>query len=150
MIEFKVAALADAQKVGDDEEVLEVPIEDKVYTARRPTSAQTGLLSVAIASGGNGAYTKALIDMVEIMLGAEGRAHIVRLLANRQIDLDDLLGGTEQNPKGLISEILEQFSGRPTEPSTDSASSQPTGGRRSTGRSPGKGSTRSSSPSTDS
>ena len=148
MIEFKVAALADAQKVGDDEEVLEVPIEDKIYYARRPTAAQTGLLAVGVSDGRT--YVGAVLDMVEILLGADGLAHIKRLMRNRQIELADIFGGTEQNPKGLISEIIAEFAGRPTEPSTDSRSSQPTGGRRSTGRSPGKGSTRSSSPSTDS
>lgn len=148
MIEFKVAALADAQKIGEKEEVVSVPIDGVEYTARRPTPAQVGLLSVGVSD--DRSYVGAVFDMVEILIGPEGLAHVKRLIKSRRIDMADLFGGSEQNPKGLVSDIIAEFAGRPTEPSTDSPSSQPTGGRRSTGRSPGKGSTRSPSPSNDS
>lgn len=145
MLEFKVAALAEVKEAGDEEDVVEVPIEDEVYVVRRPTTAQIGLWTT-------GMHTTAQIafEAIETLLGKKGLDHIKRLIRNRQVDMDDLIGGSERNPDGLIGGILEEFAGRPTEPSTASTKSQPSGGRRSTGRSPGKGSTRSSSPSTDS
>ena len=145
MLEFKVAALAEVKEIGDDEDIVAVPIEDVTYEVRRPTSAQVGLWTTGMHTTAEVAF-----EAIRTLLGADGLEHIKRLIRNRQIDMDDLIGGSENNPDGLIGSILAEFSGRPTEPSTASTRSQPSGGRRSTGRSPGKGSTRSSSPSTDS
>jgi hypothetical protein len=146
MIEFNVAA--EAAGLAEDEDVFEVPIEDEVYIARRPTTAQGALLNVAL-SGTGVSRLSAVFSLLEGLIGEEGRAHIERLVWERRVDLDDLVGGSEQNPEGgLIDQIFEAFSERPSQPSTDSSSSRATGGRRSTGRSPGKGSTRSPSPST--
>lgn len=147
-IEFKVAAKAEAAKISKDEDVVEVPIEDVIYIARRPTSAQVGLLTYAQAKGEN--YYVAAFDMVESMMGVEAVQHLRRLIGERRIDFDDIVGGTEQNPKGLISAVIAEFAGRPTEPSTASTGSRPSGGRRSTGRTPGKGSTSSPTASTGS
>lgn len=144
-IAFKAAA--EAYELGEDEDVIEVPIEGVVYTARRPTVAQASLM----LSGGD---LLIAFKLIEGIMGRKARDHIERLVWERKIDLDDLIssGGTEQNPDGgLIPQIIEEFAkSRPTPPSTDSSPSQTTGGRRSTGRSPGKGSTLLTSPSTDS
>lgn len=148
MIEFKVAAEADAAKIGENEDVVEVPIDGVVYEARRPTAGQVGLLTVGVSDGST--YFAAVLDMVTILIGTEGRDHIKRLIRDRRIELADLFGGTPENPDGLVGAIISEFAGRPTVPSTASSASRSTGGRRSTGRSPGKGSTQSPSPSTDS
>lgn len=146
MIEFNVAAKAAAAEVGEDEDVVEVPIDGVTYTARRPTAAQVGLL---YTEGGD-SFAEKSMKLVAAMLGPDARKHLERLIWERRIGFDDIMGGTEENPKGLVSAILAEFAGRPTEPSTDSSESQPRGGRKSTGRAPGRGSTRSTSPSTDS
>ena len=141
------AASAEAYAVGEDEDVVEIPIEGIVYKARRPTTAQAALM----VGGGD---MQIAFNLIEGLMGPQARAHIERLVWARKIDLADLLDpeGTEQNPDGgLIPQIIQEFSAaRPTQPSSGSASSQTTGGRRSTGRSPGKVSSRSTSRSTDS
>lgn len=146
-IEFNVAAKAKVAEADPDEDVVEVPIDGKVYHARRPTTAQSALLSSSLSKGDIGeVYT-----LIEAMMGRDARRHVERLVWNRQIEFGDLVGGTDQNPDGgLIDMVFAEFAGRPTVPSTDSSPSRAAGGRRSTGRSPGRGSTGSTSPSTDS
>lgn len=145
MLEFKVAA--EAAEAGEDEDVLEVPIAGTVYLARRPTVAQAALLNSTLAGNGTDRLG-AIFKLIEGLLGEEALEVIKELVWQRRIDFGDLLGGSDENPMGLIDMIFEGFSERPTQPSDDSSPSRAPGGRRSTGRSPGKGSTRSASPST--
>lgn len=142
MIEFAVAA--EAAEVDEDEDIVEVEIDGVKYTARRPTTAQSALLAVALTQTGTERLS-AIFNIAEALLGTEGREHIERLVWARRIDLDDLIGGNEKHAEGLLDSIFSEFSERPTQPSADSASSQPVGGRKSTGRSPGKGSIHSAS-----
>lgn len=147
MIDFKIGAKrSEAEEDGD---FVEVPLDGEVYEARLPSSGQVALFAAAF-SGDVPGQAQAVFDMVEAMLGKDALIHIKSLLKNRIIDMDDLYGGgTELNPeRGLIDSIMEEFTGRPTQPSTASSRSQASGGRKSTARTPGKGSTRSASPST--
>ncbi len=133
-------AAAKAAEVGENEDVVEVPIDGKVYLARRPTVAQSTLLNIALA-GQRQERLVAVFQIVDALLGNEARQIIERMIWERRIDFPDLIGGSDQNPEGgLIDQIFAEFAARPTEPSTDSSSSQTPGGRTSTGRSPGKGS----------
>lgn len=141
-LEFKVAAKAAA---GEEEDVVEVPIDDVTYIARRPTPAMFALFQVESRED----YLGALWHILQGILGKEAVDHIKTLIWERRIDLDDLVGGSEENEDGLLNMIISEFSGRPTEPSTDSSASPKTGGRKST-RAPGKGSISSTSGSTDS
>ena len=56
----------------------------------------------------------------------------------------DVYGGDDLNEEGIVDRIMALASANPTEDAIDSSSSQTDTGRRSTGRSPGKGLTRSS------
>ena len=142
-IAFKVAA--EAELAGDNEDVVEVPIEDVTYVARKPTTAQ---LAVFYASDNQ---FKAVFDLLGDMIGDDAVEHIKRLIHERRIDFSDLLGGSEENEDGLITQIINEFgTGRPTQPSTGSSATPTTGGRKSTRRAPGKGSTSSPSESTSS
>lgn len=146
MLEF--AAAAEASEAGEDEDVVEVNVAGKEYLARRPSTAQYAKF-IAAQNGDGADQTAALFNMVRAILGEDGYQHISRLIDKRAIDMDDLYGGSGQNPDGgIIDRIMGEFGARPTQPSTASSSSQGGTGRRSTGRSPGKGSTRSTSPST--
>lgn len=147
MIEFKTAA--NKAETPEDEDYVEVPIDGEVYHARTPSAGQMALFAAAFADDLPG-QAQAIFDMLEAMMGEEATRHIKQLLKDRSIDMGDLYGGgTELNPDaGLIDSIMEELAGRPTQPSTASSRSQASGGRKSTGRSPGKGSTRSGSPST--
>jgi hypothetical protein len=148
-INFNVAA--EAHEAAKDEQVVEVPIDGTVYLARRPTTAQAALLSMAMATTDGAARLASVFRLIEGLLGEEALGAVQNLVWARRIDFGDLIGGSEENPDGgLVDQIFAEFSKFPTEPSTDSSSSRTAGGRRSTGRSPGKGSIRSTSPSTDS
>jgi len=148
-IEFRVAAAAER----GEEDVVEVDMggELGVVEARRITSAQAEILASRIRQ-----YpTLGALDMIEAFMGSDVREYLYDLLMKGAIDRNDLIGGWGENDEGrneqgLLDQLIAQFTGRPTAPSTGSSRSQSTGGRRSTARTPGKGSTRSSSPSTDS
>lgn len=148
-INFQVAAQAAA--AGEDEPVVDVPIEGKVYQARKLTVAQSALLPIAFGATNVRDRLSAAMTVLEMLIGPEGTRVIERLIIGRRIDFGDIIGGSEQNPEGgLIDQILSEFSQHPSQPSTDSSASRPNGGRKSTGRSRGTGSIRSDSTSTDS
>lgn len=137
-IEFFAAAKT--AELGPDEDYITITIEGEDYQARRPTTAQ---LALVVATGGKdiGVIYRVLGSILpeDAVIAIEG------MVWDRRIDLGDLFGGSEQNPKGLLGQIVEEFrEGNPTQPSTGSSKSRPTGGQRSTGRSPGAGSTHSS------
>ena len=147
-IEFSVAAKE--AEIAEDEDVVEVPIDGQVYLARRLTVGQSALLNEAL--NGNGSRVEATFRLIEGFIGPEGRDHVERLIWERRLDFNDLLGGgSETNPEGgLVDLIIQAFAARPTQPSTDSSPSPVNGGRKSKGRSHGKGSIRSDSDSTSS
>lgn len=147
-ISFEVAAKASEVEEGED--VVDVPIEGVVYKARRPTVAQSALLSASFTGTGV-ARLNAIFDTIQALMGDEAVAHVKRLVWARRIDLDDLYGGSEKNPNGgLVDQIIAEFANRPTEPSTDSSEQPDESGRRFRGRSAGRGSTLSVSESTSS
>lgn len=148
MISFNIAAEAAPQVVSD--KTVTAVINGVEYEARPFSAGQLAMLNVDIASGSMSQQTNGLLHFIEIVLGEEVRDIIADALRVGTIDMEDVLGGSEQNPDGLIGAIVSEFSGRPTKPSSGSSSKPQPGGRRSTGRAPGKGSTRSSSAPTDS
>ena len=148
-IQFQVAA--QAAQAGEEEKIVEVPIEGITYQARKLTTAQAALIPIALTGPSVVDRLGAALQMIEMLIGSAGAAHVRRLIIARRIDMGDIIGGSEQNPDGgLLDQILREFSQHPSQPSADSSSSRPNGGRKSTGRSPGKGSTHSDSTSTDS
>ena len=148
MIEFSIAAARDEDERNAAEKVVEVPIEDKVYHATKPTFGQIVLLN---ARGEGGRDFSIVFKFIEGIMGAEARAHIERLVWANRIDYSDLIGGSDKNPTPLLDAIIEEFTERPTTPSSESSPSPATAGRKSTGRSRGEGSVPSeTSPSTSS
>jgi len=145
MLEFAAAAEASEADKKDDGGLV-VGLFGMEVVAEPLTTAQMALLTYARQQGG-GAQVAAIFDAIQDIFGSEALAHVKRLIHQRRIDMGDLLGGTDQNPDGgVIDRVIEAFSdGRPTPPSTASSRSRAAGGRKSTGRSPGKGSTLSTS-----
>lgn len=133
MIEFYAAAKS--AELGEGEDVVQVNLDGTNYPAVKPTTAQIALM---VATGGKDMGV--IFRVIESILGVEALDVIEQMIWDRRIDLPDLFGGSEQNPKGLLGQIIEEFRGNPTPPSTESSNSRQAGGRRSTGRSPGKGS----------
>lgn len=130
---FAAAKAADA---GEDGDFVEVVIDGESYRAIRPTTAQIALV---VSTGGKDIGI--IFRVLSSILPDEALAAIEDMVWDRRIDLDDLFGGTEQNPKGLLGAIIEEFrGGNPTQSSTGSSKSQRPAGRKSTGRSPGAGS----------
>lgn len=152
MQEFKVAA---KRATKEEEEVLEIPFGERTLTAKRPTSGQIALFYSRIASEAtidepdNGPVA-AVFGLLGGILGEGDLPYLKKLLGGGAIEFSTLFGGDDDNEMGLADAIIKEWSGRPTEPSTPSGSSPESTGRRSTGRAPGKGSTRSTSRSTDS
>lgn len=148
-IEFHIAAAAER----GDEDVIEVDFGGDlgVREAKRITTAQAELLAAQIRQ-----YpTLGALEMIRASMGDEVAEHLRELLLAGIIDRNDLIGGWGENDEGkneigLLDQIIRGFTGRPTAPSTGSSRSQSTGGRRSTVRTPGKGSIQSSSRSTGS
>lgn len=154
-IEFNVAAKAkEAEELrasGDDEsaddlELVEVPIDGKIFRAKRPDASKLTVVLTADAQQLPRMILKLIEDMFTIpgkdgQDGKEVKKILQDLIWEGAITFSDLFIGTEQNPNGLILQIASEFGGRPTEPSTASAASAQTGGRKSTVRSRGKGST---------
>lgn len=151
MIEFNIAAKEHEAAAKPDEDVVEVPIDGVTYLARRPTLAQATLLNLTLSQTGYDRLAS-IFELLHYLIGAEGVAHVKQLVRERRIDYPDLIGHSEQNPNGgLVDLIFAEFTKeRPTQPSDDSSPLPAVVGRKSTGRSPGKGSTRSTSRSTGS
>lgn len=140
--EFKVAAQA-----ARSEDVIEVTFPDPlgVVNAHRPTTAQSEILGSQLRLQ----PVQASLEFARIVFadrGDEVADFLRNALLDGLIDLPDLIGGWGPNDEGrnevgLFNGLIQQFSGRPTVPSTASSSSQSSGGRRSTGkRTPGPGS----------
>lgn len=114
------------------------------YEFRAPTTAQFLIYA--------GAFNDAQEDALKLMPALKNFLRrtstdkkqfkeIWERLEEGEIDIDELI----LNEDSILMVMGEQMGGRPTGPSEESSSdSSPTTGKRSTGRSPGKGSTRSS------
>jgi len=153
MQEFKVASKRAAQ---EDDEVIEIPFGDRTLISKIPTPGQSALFYARLVSPAteeerDNGPVNAVFGLLRSILADGDVPYLKQLLGEGRIEFSTLFGGDDENPSGLVEELLRQASGRPTEPSSDSSPSQKSTGRPSTGRTPGKGSIRSkASPSTDS
>lgn len=149
---FKIAA---KRAAGKDEEVIEIPFGERTLISRRPKTGQIALFYQRAASAptddepDNGAIA-AVFGLLKGILAEGDTGYLRGLITDGVIDFGTLLGGDEDNEMGLVDAILAEWAARPTTSSTDSGDSPEKTGRPSTGRTPGKGSTRSTSKPTDS
>lgn len=151
MTDFKIASRdAVAKDSGEEEEerVIQFTLGDDVFISSKITSGQIGLI---VSSDGTSESLKTIWQVLKAALHDDGYARLRRLVAEGVVSTGLLFGGDELNPDGgilddLITQSVEDDA-RPTTPSTGSSQSRTNGGRRSTGRAPGKGSTLSTSPS---
>lgn len=149
---FKVAAKR-AEKKDDEVEVIEIPFGERTLIATLPTPGQAALFYSRLVAENNEEETdngviNAVFGLLRGVLAEGDVPYLKGLLADSLITFGTLFGGDEDNEKGLVDAILAEAAGRPTSPSSDSSPSPKSTGRPSTGRSPGKGSTRSTSRST--
>lgn len=149
MREFKVAA---KKAAGEAKDVLEIPFGERTLIASKPSSGQIALFYDRVSTNPStdepdAGPVSAVFGFLRGVLADGDLAYLKNLLQKDLIEFELLLGGDDEGG-GLVDTIMEEFAGRPTGPSTDSSGSPASTGRPSTGRTPGKGSTRSSSRST--
>lgn len=114
------------------------------YEFRKPTTAQFLIYATAF----NEAQDDALLLLPALKkflkrtsVSEEQFEELWERIEEGEIDIDEIL----LNEGSVLMMMGEEMGGRPTGPSEESSSdSSPKTGKRSTGRSPGKGSTRSS------
>lgn len=111
------------------------------YVVReKPARTKNIVLLAALADGGPEFYAGVLNFLESIIEGGRGRM-IRKLLASGAIEFELLWGGDEQNPHGIVDTIISRSTENPTDEPSGSSTSPSSTSKRSTGRSPGKGST---------
>ncbi|QNL30002.1 tail assembly chaperone [Microbacterium phage Wheelie] len=106
----------------------------------KPSPAQGAVLLAALADNGPDFYA-GVLGYIESVV-EKGRGRLIRkMLAQDAITFGVVWGGDEQNPQGIVDTIISLASGNPTDEPNGSSTSQSSTSKRSTGRSPGKGST---------
>lgn len=134
---------------ADPDEIIEFALGPNEFRARKPTADQIATLTLLPPGGGEVALSRAVISFMDGILLDDGATRLHSLMARGVVTTSLLVNGGERNETGVIPAIIEMVTGNPTQSSTDSSTSPTSGGKKSTGRSPGKGSTLSDSPSTD-
>lgn len=125
---FKAAARAEEEpsipfEITDEE-------SKKVYklTSTKPSTGQLALVAATDFEDEDDQQhvLQVLFSFVRGTLGESGFRTIERLLAKKIIDIDGLVE--------IIEWLVEEWSGFPTQPSSDSPPTPPASGKRSTGR----------------
>lgn len=143
---FEVAV--QQQVEADENEEAEKPepwltfslLDQEFVISERPTPSQNIVVIAALANGG-AEPLRAIFAYLDNVLDGDGGRRIKRMVERKQISFDLLYGGDELNEEGIVDRIMALASANPTDAPTDSSNSSSGTGKRSTGRSPGKGST---------
>lgn len=134
MKEFTTAA-----KAPDEDDVIEVPIRrnpenDPPYVpdlynlkAYRPSDGQLAMLMASMGRGANPVDSVAgPMNFFDTLLDDEGRHYVTERLFDRK----DPFGPDVM--EAIMEALIEEWGGRPTQPSSGSIPSQPTDGQNST------------------
>ncbi|QJD53256.1 tail assembly chaperone [Microbacterium phage Tempo] len=141
MREFQLAAERDQQeKELGEETVLEFALGEEKFRAKLATPGQSSLVIGAFGQNETQAI-QAVYKFLRRILLDDGYRRLTRMVEEDKVSFGVLFGGDDNNDGGIVDWIIEESASRPTRPSTESSSSPTTGGRKSTGRSPGRGST---------
>lgn len=123
-----------------EEQVLEFAIGGEEFVSAVPTPGQASIVIGAFGLGG-GAGASSVFRFLRGVLKDDGYQRIQTLLERGKIDFDMLWGGSEGNEEGVVDWLISKAAARPTRPQSGSSESSKPTGKKSTGRSPGKGST---------
>lgn len=143
-------AFAVAEAKADPDEVIEFSLGADEFEVRRPTLDQVIALSLLPPEATEADVARASLAFMDGILLGDGAKRLRVLMARGVVSVQLLFSGDDNNETGIIPAIVEAATGNPTPSPTDSATSQTSGGKKSTGRAPGKGSTRSNSQPDDS
>lgn len=132
---FQLAAKADrsAKATKDDPKII-IELGEHKLEARYPVPGEMGLLFASLGTKNEVLAQAGLHEFLQGILSPKDYGIIRTLLADGSLEPGDLFGGTATNDTSIIEYVIEEVAARPTNPSTDSSSSQTSGGRRSTGR----------------
>lgn len=130
MLEFKTAV----REVDTDEaDAIDYDLDGALMTAYRPTGGQFAMLmAMSTQYSTNEESVAGLINMFINIHDEESQAILVKRLFDRNdgFDVEDV--------DRILRALLEDWSGRPTVQPSDSASSPPSTGRKSTARTPAR------------
>lgn len=130
MLEFTTAV----KEIGeDDNDVIEFDLDGVLVTAYRPSGGQMAMLMAMTTKHSTDSEAVAgLINLFVNILDEPSQGYIVNRLFDRldNFDVDDV--------DRILRGLIEEWSARPTERPSDSASSPPSSGRKSTPRTPAR------------
>lgn len=119
---------------GDiEEDVIEYDLDGVMMTAYRPSGGQFAMvLAMTSQYSSNEESLAGLVTMFVNIHDEESQNHIVKRLFDRKdsFDIDDV--------DRIFRGLTEEWSARPTEPPSDSPSSRPRTGQKSTARTPAR------------
>jgi hypothetical protein len=124
MRSFVTAAKEHQAEQDGDEFPYEFELDGKLIRFRKPSSGEGTLLTMALARH-NSFETKlaTALDLFFVVLEPEAK----ELLTNRLLDLDDpfdgmtLVGSGDEDEPGILRAMIEEWSGDPTQSSSDSS-----------------------------
>lgn len=127
MREFTTAVKKDVKKKSGERESVEFKQDGEVLKAFKPDDDQFALLLAAVGLGSSGTDGVAgTINFLLSVLDSKSKSYV----SARLLDHNDEFGMEEVQQ--IMFGLIEEWSGRPTESSTDSAESPQTDGRKST------------------
>lgn len=126
---FTAATEAEAAEVDEGSEI---SVDGKVLRYYKPTSGQYAIYMAESASRftGNSEKTAATINFFMDLWDEDSR----KVLAGWLLDRDSGFGVDQVME--IMNEMMEEWAGRPTKPSTGSTQSRTSGGRKSTRTTP--------------
>lgn len=134
MKEFTTAAER-AAETDEDEVAFEFTIDGQLCRAFRPNDGQLAVLVATTGRHSSGAEQVAgVVNFFVSVLDEASHSYVVSRLLDRRHPLP-VQGDPDEGTVGLqdiMEWLIEQWSGRPTESRSDSASSPPSTGSRST------------------
>jgi hypothetical protein len=126
MLEFVTAARQHPESAIADAEPITFTVDGEEFTAHPPTPGQLALIMAAQTSRSMTERIAAIIDFMDCLLDESGQERF----RDRLMDRDDPFD--VEQVQEVISGLMEEWTARPTQRSSDSSSSQASTGRSST------------------
>lgn len=121
-------------------EEFEFVIGDREFHVRKPTIDELMFLQTGTYGRPMVTAMMTVFDFLETLMEPREFLALRRLYGKGVITTGLLIGGDDQNEQGIVDILIESVTARPLDQSSDSSTSEPSTGKRSTGRSPGAGS----------
>lgn len=129
MRQFTTAGKHHSNEAFEGAEPITFKVDDDTFTAYPPTPTQFAYFMAAQAEHKTDSdHIAGVIDFFDGMLDEEDR----RLFRRRLLDRDDTM--EFEIVQEITQSLVEEWSARPTSPSSESSTSQQNGGRKSTAR----------------